>query len=290
MKKLALVLTISAAAITIAGKPAQPPAAANPEIAYIDSRPKLPELKLANADLTGAFLVYRSNRQGATPSYDLSPRGQNQIAVTSAGIAELVTWSSSGSVVSVSKAPLTAPGNAERITFSPDGTRIGVYYIDDPKLRIFDASTRQVVAEWPVPHISSMTYIGDGSKIAFIALLENKIFEIDVVTGAVTGTEFTLGKLNFLGGGHGSNALLVTYRANEAIPESLYLARWLNGAVVADRFVQGWDAQYNCDETRIVYRAVGSSPDTRIYNVTTGGTNLLTRNQDIRRVDFMPTC
>lgn len=292
MKKLALAIVLSATTMpAIAQKKPTAPPAVNPEIAFVDTKTRYPEIKLANGDLTGAFVVFRSVAEYMMPRYDLSPRGQNQVAVTNGGAAEIVTWSSNGSTVTITKEPLSVPGGrAGSVSFSPDGTRIAVFYDNDYKMRIFDAATRQVLSEWPVPFVSSMTYYGDGSKIAFITYGQPSIFELDVATGAVSSYPFALGKLEHLGDGHGSNALVVTYRLDEAIPESLYFGRWEAGVMVHERIAQGWDAKYNCSETRIVYRATGMHPPTYIYNVTSNSGSLLTKNSEVRRVDYVPTC
>ena len=291
MNRLAFALLLPALAIPAAAQKKPPTPTVNPEIAYVDSRVKFPELKLADENLTGSFLVFRSQRQGFMPRYDLSPRGQNQVAVTSAGLAYLVSWNSNGSTVSLTTLPLTAPsGEASNVSFSPDGSRIAVSYFGDEVIRIFDTATRAMVAEWPVADVYWMTYFGTGSKIAFIRYGAPKIFELDPATGTISSSDFLHGDLQFLGGGHGSNALLITYRTPGGRPEDLYFGRWENGAMTTVRIGQGWDAQYNCSETRVVFKATGSHATTRVYNVTTNTTGQLTNNVDLRRFDYVPTC
>jgi WD40 repeat protein len=291
MKHSVAALTLIALSTSaIAQKKPGPPPAANPELAYVDTRSKYPEVKLANADLTGAFGVFRSTAQYQMPSYDLAPRGQNQVAVTSGGAANLVSWDNNGSVVTIATQPLTAPGRAGRVSFSPDGTRIAVFYETDTTIRIFDTPTQQVVAEWPSGWLMSMTYYGDGSKIAFFRYGVPTIFILDVNTGDTEEYPFTLVSLEHLGDGHGSGALLVTYRTPGGAPEDLYFGRWESGQMVEQRISQGWDAKYNCSETRIVYRSVGNAPPTYVHNLETGLSSLLTKNTDVRRVDYVPTC
>ena len=291
MKKLALAVLLSALAVPVSAQKKPPVPAVNPEIAFIDSRVKFPEIKLANEDLTGSFVVYRSQRQGYMPRYDLSPRGQNQVAVTSAGLAYLVTWSSTGSAVSLTTEPLTAPsGEANNISFSPDGSRIAISYLNTNMVRIFDTENRTILAEWPASGVAWMSYLGDGSRIAYYRYGDAKIYELDPATGDTSSHEFPHGDLQFLGGGHGSNALLLTYRTPGGRPEDLYFGRWENGTMTTVRIGQGWDAQYNCSETKIVFKATGSHATTRVYNVTSNSTNQLTNNVDLRRFDYVPTC
>lgn len=291
MKKLTFALLLSALAMPVAAQKKPPAPAVDPEIAFVDTRFKYPELKLANEDLTGSFLVFRSLQQGYMPRYDLSPRGQNQVAVTNGGLAYLVTWSSTGSATSLVTEPLTAsPGQANNVSFSPDGTRIAVSYFDPHVVRVFNAATRAVLSEWPVTGVSWMTYVGDGSKIAFLRSGEAKIFELDPSTGAISSSDFVHGDIQYLGGGHGTNALLITYRTPAGRPEDLFFGRWENGVMTTERIGQGWDAQYNCDETRIVFKATGPHATTHVYNAPTGTTGLITRNVDLRRFDYVPTC
>ena len=286
----ALMLTALSTSAIAQKKPAPSPAA-NPELAYVDTKTKYPEVKLANDDLTGAFSVFRSATQNQMPNYDLSPRGQNQLAVASGGAASLVSWENNGSVVTTTTQPLAAPsGRAGRVSFSPDGTQIAVFYESDTTIRIFDASTREIVAEWPTGWLYSMTYYGDGSKIAFFRYGELTIVVLDVSTGDRVEHAFTLGDLQHLGDGHGSGALLVTYRTPGGAPEDLYFGRWEGGQMVDERISQGWDAKYNCSETKIVFRSVGTAPPTYVHNLLTGLRSLLTRNTDVRRVDYVPTC
>ena len=56
------------------------------------------------------------------------------------------------------------------------------------------------------------------------------------------------------------------------------------------RIGQGWDAQYNCSETKIVFKATGPHATTRVYNVPTNSTGQITNNVDLRRFNYVPTC
>ena len=292
MNKLALsiVAALAVAAPAAAQKKPGAPPAVDPELAYVDTRPRFSELKLANEDLTGAFMIFRSTVAGQMPRYDLSPRGQNQVAVTSGGIARLLTWSSTGSAVSVTSAPLlTSATGASSVSFSADGSRIAVVYHGDSKVRIFDAATRQELAAWPVSGVQWMAYYPSGTALIMwrdASTSAPGLAELSPTTGQLTSYPFPANDQSRIDSGRTSDSVLISYVAN-GVP---IIGRWEAGTLVQPRIADGGDPHYKCDESRIVYRANGSRPSTYIYNTGSNSTNVLTNNADVQRVDYMPTC
>lgn len=285
-----VLLAIAAPAAALKGKPSPPPSSANPELAYIDAKPRFPELKLANEDLTGAFTIFRSAVAYQMPRYDLSPRGQNQVAVTSGGVARLLTWSLSGTAVSVSNQPLvTSATGASSVSFSSDGTRIAVAYHGDSKVRIFDVATRQEIAAWPVSGVQWMAYYPSGNALILWRDASTEapgLAELSPTTGALTSYAFPANDQTRIDTARSSDAVLMSY-LKDGIN---IISRWQAGTIVQERIADGIDPHYKCDESRIVFRANGSRPPTRIYNVGSNSTNTLTNDPDVQRVDYMPSC
>lgn len=289
-------LLLAAAIIPLgAAKPPPTTGAANPEIAYVDSKPRYPEIKLANEDLTGSATVYRSKVQYRMPRFDLSPRGQRQIAVASQDALELVTFAptSTGIQVVETRTLYSGPGQVLEVSFSADGAKIAFHNFlsaTESRIKVYDLATSAVTDLGLVNYPKDLEWYSDGSAIVYV-----DDGSVDVVTEKrMDGSDHPLfSEPNIesidVSRSPGNRTIVIGYSRPDG--QTFHLGLWNNGGYVAEHLAAGINGHYKCDDSRIVFRGdQRTNQSSYFYNVGTNSTSLLTRNSDVQRVDYMPTC
>ena len=170
---------------SFAAKP--PPAASNPQVAYISGSGNSVKLMVADENGSGAHVLYSSS---AGFRFDLAPRAQRQIAINgNDNSLRLLSYTESNGVLTASGPPvaLTSAWGGTSIDFSPDGRRIAYMCCagaGQKQLMVYDLDTQAATAWADVQFVWDVAFFRNGASIAYIEPAANNMYAIYEVNGA----------------------------------------------------------------------------------------------------------
>lgn len=282
--------------------PSPPP---NPEIAYRILSGKTVKLMVANEDGSNASSLYSSP---TSFRFDLAPRGQQQIAVsTGTGAASqisLLTYdvTGSGTFATSSLVGLTPSRQGSTVDFSPDGTRIAYTCCFDgvnETLAVYDLGSGQVTNWATGPYFWDFAWFRNGLSIAYSTYGPAELYEL-TAPGATPQLLYSgHGEINVDSSRTNPDDLVVSYNdypgdARIGLFRAPTATSPTGGFVNPDiaNSARAWQGTLNCNDEKLAYMGVQNTSGSQAFyirDLTTGLTSLVSKSSNIL-LQFWPTC
>jgi Tol biopolymer transport system component len=289
---------------SFAAKP--PPAASNPQVAYLSGSGNSVKLMVADESGSGAHVLYSSSTGFR---FDLAPRAQRQVAINgNDNTLRLLSYTvSSNGTLTASGPPvaLTSTSGGTSIDFSPDGRRIAYMCCagGGPKqLMVYDLDTQAATVWADVQFVWDVAFFRNGASIAYIEPAANNMYAIYEVNGpGATPRQIfsTLGDFNLDSARTNPDALVLNYRPNNTGPliglwrapsqtetEGTFLIPNMTNRAI------NFFPTLNCNDTRLAYMSSTTPSGGQVFfirNLTTNQDAVFSKTSNIQ-LQFWPTC
>lgn len=303
-KFVAVALGFSVCLTLVAAKPggggggggASPPP--NPQIAYRLLSGKTVKLVVANEDNTNQATLHSSARSF---NFDLAPRGQDQIALsTGTGASSklsLLTYTvtGSGTFAPAGIVDLAPAREGTRMDFSPDGRRIAFACCFDgtnETLAVYDLDDNTVTPWATGPFFWDFAWFREGNSIAYSTLLPTQLWELPG-PGAEPILLYTgQGEINVDASRIHPGRLVVSY--NDASGDAR-IGLFEEGAFIDEDIAnsaRAWQGTLSCYDTKLAFMGVQNTSGSQAFyirDLTTNLNSLVSKNSNIL-LQFWPSC
>jgi WD40 repeat protein len=276
---------------THAAKPPAPVVGTNaPEVVYTVAGRTGYELRVANADGTGAVTLFKA--AGITIG-KFGPRAGKTIAAYGGNDMYLVTYdTSTGVVTKVGQRHLFNNGrsNGAPSPFDYDGTNIAWWSPDNGDIRLYNVQSGAERSLVTVPNLAGISFSSDGSEVFYGdggASSPYLLYRISIAGGAPTRVPVDTNVGTF-DSGHRTNAFAIAAPVS-GVWRVTYVPA---GASAGQLVVRGIEASFNCDDTDIIYRLPtgNNGYDTLKYNIASGTSRTFSTDNAVKFASYMPDC
>ena len=270
----------------------------DPQIAYRLLSGKSVKLVVANENNSNQATLYTSPRSFF---FDLAPRGQQQIALsTGSGAASKLSLLSynvtgSGTFATSGIEDLASAREGTRIDFSPDGRKIAYACCFDgtnETLAVYDLDDGSITPWATGPYFWDFAWFRDGTAIAYSTTLPAQLWELNAPGAEPVLLYSGQGEIYVDASRQHSGRLVVSY--NDAAGNARIGLFEDGGFIDSDiaNSARAWQGTLSCDDNRLAYMGVQNTSGSQAFyirDLTTGLNSLVSKNSNIL-LQFWPTC
>ena len=291
-------LLVSTASFAAKPPPPPPPGPADIQVAYRLPDGKGTKLVVSTEGGANQMTLYRS---AGSFSFDLAPRGQQQIAIVDgpAGALKLLNYSvnTSGVYVPGTFDVLEPTGVLGPVDFSPDGSQIAYTCCGNSGTRqlIVQDLSSHVKTVWAEgSHFFDISWFRDGASIVYSTAIP---LEVREVSAPMTPSQllYSVGQgqtLDVESANTNPNRLVISLNDSG----TGRIAFWDDGSGIVNPDVvnsnKSWQGTLNCTDTKLAYMGVQNTSGSQAFYVrelNSGNTTLVSKNSNIL-LRFWPTC
>jgi Tol biopolymer transport system component len=285
---------------SFAAKPPPPPPPQPPSINVAYRLPDGKGTKLVVSTESGASQMTLYRLSGGSFTFDLAPRGQQQIAIVDGptGVLKLLSYdlNTSGVYVPGTIEILEPSGVTGPVDFNPDGSKVAYSCCGNSGTRqiiVQDVSTHEKIPWAEGSHFFDISWFRGGTSIVYSTAIPLAVRE---VTAPMAQPQLLYSTspgqtLDVESARTNPNRLVISL--NDSGTGRIGL--WENGGFINADLAnsnKSWQGTLDCTDTKLAYMGVQNSSGSQAFyirDLNSGGTTLVSRNSNIL-LQFWPTC